>query len=57
MEVAAIINLVNAYKIRLTSQLISIKTNRGEVLSNLALLLPKFTQVLAIKSSHRSLLI
>ena len=42
MQAVVMINLVDAYEIRLRLQLILINTHQGEVLPNLALPLPKF---------------
>ena len=57
MQAVAIINLVDAYEIWLKLRPISINTYRGKVLQNLASSLPKFLQVLAIKSGYKSLLV
>ena len=59
MQAAIIINLVDVYEIQSRLQPISIHTHQahqGEILQNLALLLPKSIQTPAIKSGHRCLL-
>ena len=56
MQVVIIINRVDVYETRSRLRPISINIHQGEVLPNLVLLLPKSTQTLAIKSSHRFLL-
>ena len=59
MHAAVIINLVDAYEIQLRLRPISICTHQayqGEILPNLALSLPKFIPVPAIKSGYRWLL-
>lgn len=56
MQVVVIINLINAYEIRLKLQPVSINTHCSEVLLNLALPLPKSIFTSEIKFGHRCIL-